>query len=39
MRMSFATMNEGQIAQGMVRLGRALDACQANEPVSISLAA
>jgi DNA-binding transcriptional MocR family regulator len=39
MRMSFATMNESQIAQGMVRLGRALDACEANEPVSISLAA
>jgi len=39
MRMSFATMNEAEIAQGMVRLGRALDACQANEPVSISLAA
>ena len=39
MRMSFATMNEAQIAEGMVRLGRALDACEANAPVSISLAA
>jgi DNA-binding transcriptional MocR family regulator len=39
MRMSFATMNESQIAQGMQRLGRALQACEANEPVSISLAA
>jgi len=39
MRMSFATMNESQIAEGMVRLGRALEACEANEPVSISLAA
>lgn len=39
MRMSFATMNEAQIAQGMQRLSRALDACEANQPVSISLAA
>ena len=39
MRMSFATMNEAQIAEGMVRLGRALTACEANEPVSVSLAA
>ncbi|WP_241133043.1 PLP-dependent aminotransferase family protein [Achromobacter insuavis] len=39
MRMSFATMNESQIAQGMQRLSRALDACEANQPVSISLAA
>lgn len=39
MRMSFATMNESQIAEGMTRLGRALDACEANAPVSISLAA
>jgi 2-aminoadipate transaminase len=39
MRMSFATMNESQIAQGMERLSRALDACEANLPVSISLAA
>lgn len=39
LRMSFATMNEAQIAQGIVRLGRALQACEANAPVSISLAA
>lgn len=39
MRMSFATMNESQIAQGMQRLSRALEACEANQPVSISLAA
>lgn len=39
MRMSFATMNESQIAQGIARLGQALDACRANAPVSISLAA
>ncbi len=39
MRMSFATMNESQIAQGMQRVRRALDACEANQPVSISLAA
>ncbi|CFT90149.1 aminotransferase [Bordetella pertussis] len=39
LRMSFATMNETQIAQGIVRLGRALQACEANAPVSISLAA
>ncbi|WP_459616057.1 aminotransferase-like domain-containing protein [Bordetella sp. 2513F-2] len=39
MRMSFATMNEAQIALGIQRLGKALDACQANAPVSISLAA
>jgi len=39
MRMSFATMNEGQIAEGIARLGRALDACEANAPVSVSLAA
>ncbi|KAG4080823.1 hypothetical protein HA402_009994 [Bradysia odoriphaga] len=39
MRMSFATMNEAQIAQGIARLGRALRACRNNEPVSISLAA
>lgn len=39
MRMSFATMNESQIALGMQRLSRALDACEANQPVSISLAA
>lgn len=38
MRMSFATMNESQIAEGMTRLGRALDACEANAPVSVSLA-
>ncbi len=39
MRMSFATMNETQIAQGIARLGQALDACEANAPVSVSLAA
>ena len=39
MRMSFATMNETQITEGMARLGRALDACEANAPVSIELAA
>ena len=39
MRMSFATMNEAQIAEGRRALGRALDACEANAPVSISLAA
>ncbi len=39
MRMSFATMNEDKIALGVKRLVQALDACQANEPVSISLAA
>ena len=39
MRMSFATMDEERIALGIVRLGRALDACAANAPVSISLAA
>lgn len=38
MRMSFATMNEDQIAEGMARLGRALDACESNAPVEISLA-
>jgi 2-aminoadipate transaminase len=37
MRMSFATMNEAQIAEGMARLGRALDACEANAPVSVTL--
>ncbi|MVW71422.1 PLP-dependent aminotransferase family protein [Bordetella sp. 15P40C-2] len=37
MRMSFATMNEAQIAEGMARLGRALEACEANAPVSITL--
>ncbi len=39
MRMSFATMNEGLITQGIERLARALDACEANAPVSVSLAA
>ncbi|MBO1111535.1 PLP-dependent aminotransferase family protein [Bordetella petrii] len=39
MRMSFATMNEGLIIQGIERLARALDACEANAPVSVSLAA
>lgn len=39
MRMSFSTMNESQIALGIVRLGEALDACEANAPVSIALAA
>lgn len=39
MRMSFATMNEGQITDGIARLGKALDACEANAPVSVSLAA
>ncbi|WP_454692272.1 aminotransferase-like domain-containing protein [Achromobacter aloeverae] len=39
MRLSFATMNEAQIAEGIVRLRRALRACEANEPVSIALAA
>lgn len=39
MRLSFATMNEAQITQGIVRLGRALEACENNAPVSISLPA
>lgn len=39
MRLSFATMNESLIAQGIERLARALDACEANAPVSVSLAA
>ncbi|MBO9352930.1 aminotransferase class I/II-fold pyridoxal phosphate-dependent enzyme [Bordetella petrii] len=39
MRMSFATMNEGLITQGIERLATALDACEANAPVSVSLAA
>ncbi|AHV94360.1 2-aminoadipate aminotransferase [Bordetella holmesii] len=39
MRMSFATMNEAKIALGIHRLAQALAACEANEPVSISLAA
>jgi len=37
MRMSFATMNEAQIALGIERLGQALRACEAGEPVSITL--
>ncbi|RIQ18602.1 PLP-dependent aminotransferase family protein [Bordetella avium] len=37
MRMSFATMNEEKIALGVKRLALALDACQANAPVSVSL--
>jgi 2-aminoadipate transaminase len=39
MRLSFATMNEAQITQGIVRLARALDACANNAPVSIALPA
>ncbi|OZI28055.1 2-aminoadipate aminotransferase [Bordetella genomosp. 1] len=39
MRMSFATMNEDRIGEGIARMGRALEACVANAPVSISLAA
>jgi DNA-binding transcriptional MocR family regulator len=39
MRLSFATMNEAQITQGIVRLAHALDACANNEPVSIALPA
>lgn len=37
MRLSFATMNEAQITQGIVRLRRALQACANNEPVSVTL--
>lgn len=37
MRMSFATMNEEQIALGIQRLGLALRACEAGEPVSVTL--
>lgn len=39
MRMSFATMNEEQIALGIKRLAQALQACRAGEPVSITLPA
>jgi DNA-binding transcriptional MocR family regulator len=37
MRLSFATMNEAQIREGIVRLRRALQACADGEPVSIEL--
>ena len=37
MRMSFATMNEAQIALGIERLGLAMQACEAGEPTSIVL--
>jgi DNA-binding transcriptional MocR family regulator len=39
MRLSFATMSEAEIRTGIVRLRRALQACAAEEPVSISLPA
>jgi DNA-binding transcriptional MocR family regulator len=39
MRLSFATMNEAEIRQGIVRLRAALTACEANEPVSVILPA
>lgn len=38
MRLSFATMNEAQIRQGIVRLRTALQACAANAPVAVSVA-
>lgn len=37
MRLSFATMNEAQIREGIVRLRAALAACEANAPVSVVL--
>lgn len=37
MRMSFATMSESQLDQGIERLARALDACAAGAPVSVTL--
>jgi DNA-binding transcriptional MocR family regulator len=37
MRLSFATMNETEIEQGIIRLKHALQACRAGDPVSVSL--
>lgn len=37
MRMSFATMNEAQIAQGIARLGAALRACESGAASTVSL--
>ena len=38
MRLSFVTVDEARLALGIERLAQALDACEAREPVAVSLA-
>ncbi|HEY0293702.1 MAG TPA: PLP-dependent aminotransferase family protein [Bordetella sp.] len=38
MRLSFVTVNEERLKLGVQRLAQAIEACEANEPVSIALA-